>query len=70
MKGNRCPACGKYSYFCDKGIYDQEEWGQGVKVSPDEYYCTRCGFTYSEDIRYSEEEAVKLYKKGENRCKK
>lgn len=69
MKGEKCPVCGRYSYFCTTGIYDREV---GEKVTPDEYHCTQCGFRYSEDYRpkYSEENAVKLYKANMNKRRK
>ena len=69
MKGEQCPVCDRYSYFCTKGVYDREEWGQGAKITPDDYHCTQCGFRYSEDCRpeYSEENAAKLYKAQMNK---
>jgi C4-type Zn-finger protein len=63
MKGQKCPSCDKFSYFCHKGEYDIEEWGQGAKLSPDFYYCTQCGFRYSEHVLISEAEEAEKYKK-------
>jgi len=63
MKGKKCPVCGKWSYFCWPGSYDRGEWGEGRKVSPDYYRCTKCGFSYQEHVLISEEEAAQAYAK-------
>jgi len=63
MKNTECPVCGCYAYLTYPGEYDQEEWGQGKKLTPDYSYCNNCGFSYEEHINCSEEEAVKRYKR-------
>jgi len=62
MKGNKCPVCGHSSYFEVEGLYDTEEWGQGRKLTPDQGYCTICGFFYEEYINYPFEEQTVKYK--------
>lgn len=58
-----CPSCGKRSYRFFEGEYDIEERGQGRKISPDEGYCGKCGFRYSEHIEHgSEDEQAKQYR--------
>lgn len=63
--GYPCPVCGQNTYRMEEGTYDHEEYGQGKKLSPDEYWCTYCGFGWWEDMRpeYSEEKAAARYKK-------
>ena len=63
-KGKRCPVCGRWSYFCWPGSYDREEWGEGRKINPDFYRCTKCGFSYEEHVLIPEEEAAKAYVRG------
>jgi len=59
MSAEKCPVCGKNSYYRHPGEYVGMK-----KMSPDYYVCLHCGFEYYEDCRpeYSEEKMAKRYK--------
>lgn len=61
MKGKKCPACSHLSYFTEPGFYDTES----KKLTPDWSNCGYCGFTYQEDIRWSEQGFANEYRETE-----
>ena len=52
-----CPVCKHHTYEEEEGRY----YPDGMKIEPNEGYCSYCGFGYSEHINHPMEEQVERY---------
>lgn len=52
-----CPVCKYISYKEEEGEY----YPDGMKISPDEGYCSHCEFRYSEHVKHPMNEQVKKH---------
>ena len=57
MFPNLCPVCHYLTYKEESGEY----YSYGMKISPDEGYCSHCEFRYSEHVKHPTEEQVKKH---------
>jgi len=52
-----CPVCHYLTYREEEGDY----YSDGMKISPNEGYCSHCGYRYSEHVKHSEKEQVEKH---------
>ena len=52
-----CPVCHYLTYKEEEGDY----YGDGMKISPNEGYCSRCEYRYSEHVKHPEKEQVEKH---------
>lgn len=57
-----CPACHHFTYHTEPGMMNPDIFARFDKLEPDFSWCTFCGFSYSEHVNDSQEQAVKRFK--------
>jgi len=63
MSEHECPVCGEEKeWHYVAGECEREADGSGQQLEPDEWWCDRCGFRYSQHINHSMDEAAKAYR--------
>lgn len=62
---NECPQCGSIkSWHFSPGEPAASIFDRFDKVSPDQGWCNKCGFSYSEHIRHPLEEQIREFREG------